>query len=355
MAGQSYSRRDLLKVGLAGAGAFMLAPQAGWAKSPVKAGQVNAVLYCAHFVADAAGYFKKEGLDVEMINSPAGARSAQMVAAGQVHYILGDSAHPQRLTEQGKPTVILFVTDRKCPYANILARKDLYETGLTSIDKLAVIKPQGGGKWKIGATAIGSGTWLYGNFVLRSRPAGDGKTLNDLVEWIGVGGLKSGMGALKTGKIDLNMAVPESILESEAQGFGKLVFDVRDDKQWLAVFKGPISASASYCLKSTTQTLQDETQAYVTAVHKAAQWLKGASPAEIAKAIEKYADSMGLSRESIVTAIEWYKPVWTYDLFFSKENYDNVANVAKGIKAEKSFPYEEIVDMSFLRQAGSRA
>lgn len=278
-----------------------------------------------------------------------------MVAAGQVHYVHGDSAHPQRLTEQGKPTVILLVTDHKCPYANIVVRKDLHQAGLTSIEKLGTMAPPGGKKWKAGVTAIGSGTWLYGNFILRSYAAGPGKTLNDLVEWIGVGGLKSGMGALKTAKIDLNMALPETILESEAQGFAKLLFDVRDDKQWLSVFKGPISAMASYTLKSTTQNLKDETQAYVTAVYKAVRWIKGASPGEIAQAIEKFQDTMGLSKESIVKAIEWYKPVWSYDLVFSKANYANVLTVAKGIKAEKTFPYEEIVDLSFLRKAAGRA
>lgn len=354
MAGGSYSRRDVLKVGATAAGALLLPRRAAGANTPIKAIQVTTVLYCAHLVAEAGGYFKRQGVDVELLTSPAGARSAQMLAAGQVHFVLGDSAHPQRLTEQGKPTTILFATDQKCPYANIVVRKDLHQAGLTSIDKLATMTPKDG-KWKAGATAIGSGTWLYGNFILRSRPAGSGKTLNDLVEWIGVGGTKSGLGALKTGKIDITMAVPEVILESEAGGYGALLFDVREDKQWLPVFKGPISASCSYALKTTTQTLKDETQAYVTAVYKACQWIKGAAPAEIAKVIEKYEDTMGLTKESIVKAIEWYKLVWTYDLVFTRENYDNVANVAKGIKAEKTFPYEEIVDPSFLRKASGRA
>src|SRR5205814_3019540 len=140
---------------------------------------------------------------------------------------------PQRLTEQGKPTVVLFVTDQKCPYANVIVRKDLWDAGVTSIDKLATIKPRSGDKWKGGCTAVGSGTWMYGNFVMRSRALGGGKTLNDLMEWVGVGGNKSGMGALKTAKIDTLQAVPELILETEAQGFGKLLFDVRDDRHWL--------------------------------------------------------------------------------------------------------------------------
>jgi NitT/TauT family transport system substrate-binding protein len=352
---RKLSRRDVLKVGMAGSAAWALAPGFAWGRNPVKATQVTAVLYAAHLVAESGGFFKKEGVDVELVTSPAGARSAQMVAAGQVHYVLGDTGHPQRLTEQGKPTVVLFVTDKKCPYANIQTRKDLREAGLTSIDKLATMKPKDGGKWKAGATAIGSGTWMYGNFILRSHPIGGGKTLNDLVEWIGVGGVKSGLGALKTEKIDINMATPEVLTQAETDGYGATLFDVREEKQWLPVFKGPISASGSYCLKSTPQSLKDETQVYVTAVYKAVQWIKGASPDEITKALERYSDTMGLTPESIRKAVEWYKPVWTYDMVFTRENYDNVNNVARGIKAEKTYPYEEIVDLSFLRKASGSA
>jgi NitT/TauT family transport system substrate-binding protein len=347
-----FSRRDVLKVGVAGAAA-LLGPRRGDARAAVKATQVTSVLYAAHLVAEAGGFFKKEGVEVELLTSPAGARSAQMVAAGQVHYVLGDTSHPQRLTEQGKPTVILFVTDQKCPYANIETRKDLRAAGLTAIDKLATMKARDG-KWKAGATAVGSGTWLYGNFILRSHSIGGGKTLNDLVEWIGVGGTKAGLGALKTEKIDLLMSVPEVIIEAESQGFGALLFDVREDKQWLPVFKGPVSATGSYTLKTTTQNLKDETQAYVNAVHKAVQWLKGASPSEIGGGLERYLDTMGMSKDTVTRAAEWYKHVWTYDMVFTRQNYDNVLNVAKGIKAEKTYPYEEIVDGSFLQRAAGR-
>jgi NitT/TauT family transport system substrate-binding protein len=350
-----FSRRDVLKIGLGSTAALALGARSVSAGAAMKATQVTSVLYAAHLVAETNGFFKKESVEVELLTSPAGARSAQMLAAGQVHYVLGDSSHPQRLTEQGKPTVILFVTDQKCPYANIQTSKDLYQAGLTSIDKLATMKPKDGGKWKAGATAIGSGTWMFGNFILRSHPIAGGKTLNDLVEWIGVGGAKAQLGALKTAKIDLNMASPEVIIQANSEGYGAVAFDVREDKQWMPVFKGPISATSSYTLKSTTQQFKAETQAYVTAVYKAVQWLKGAAPIEVANALEPFNETMGLTKDSVSKAVEWYKPVWTYDLLMTRENYDNGLNVAKGIKTEKTYPYEEIVDGSFLKKASGKA
>jgi NitT/TauT family transport system substrate-binding protein len=350
-----YSRRDVLRIGAAASIAAGFPRRVALARTPIKATQVTGVLYAAHLVAESQGFFKKENVDVELLASPAGARSAQMLAAGQVHFVLGDSSHAQRLTEQGKPTSVLYVTDQKCPYANITVRKELYDAGATSLDKLATMKPKSGDKWKAGATAIGSGTWMYGNYVLRSRALPGGKTLNDHVEWVGVGGIKAALGAMKTGKIDLNMSVPEAILEADKEGIGKTIFDVRDDAQWNAVFKGPISATCGYALKTTTTGLKDETQAYVTSVYKAVQWLKASSPVEIARVLERYQETMGLSGEAVVKSVEWYKHVWTYDMVFTRENYDNVLNVAKGIKAEKTYPYEEIVDESFLRKAAGRA
>jgi NitT/TauT family transport system substrate-binding protein len=350
-----WSRRDVLRVGVTSGAGLALAGGAGrgWGRSPAKAAHVTNVLYAAHLVAESNGFFQKEGVGVELVNSPAGARSAQMLAAAQVDYVLGDTSHPQRLTEQGKPALILFVTDRKCPYANILVREELHRAGLTSLEKLVAMQPADR-KWKVSVTAIGSGTWLYGCFILRSRPAGDGGTLNDRVEWIGTGGTKASLGALKTGRIDLSMAVPEAIFEAQAQGIGRVIFDVRDDAQWLSVFKGPISASGSYALRATVESRREQTQAYVTAVYRTVQWLRSASPEQVARALEPYYELMGLSRESVVKSVAWYKEVWTYDLVFTRECYDAVADIARGIKAEKTFPYEDLVDGSFVARAAGR-
>ena len=51
-----------------------------------------------------------------------------------------------------------------------VVRKDLYDAGITSIEKLAAYKRPDGAKAIVAATAIGSGTWVYGTYV--SRRAG---------------------------------------------------------------------------------------------------------------------------------------------------------------------------------------
>lgn len=170
------TRREFLSAaGILSAAAAL--PRAARAESrPITVSHsVSTFVYGQHLVAREKRFFDEEGVTVDkgFIVPGGGAKVAQALAAGQAMFALGDSNHPLKISEKGKEAVILFATDTRCSYANIVARKDLHDAGLTSIDKLATMKRPGGGKWVIAATAIGSGTWVYGSHVLtrlRLRP-----------------------------------------------------------------------------------------------------------------------------------------------------------------------------------------
>ena len=83
-------------------------------------------------------FFDEEGVSADQgfIVPGGGARVVQAVAAGQAMFALGDSNHPLKISEKGKEAVILFATDTRCSYANIVARRELYDAGLTSIERL---------------------------------------------------------------------------------------------------------------------------------------------------------------------------------------------------------------------------
>ena len=118
-----------------------------------------------------------------------------------------------------------------------------------------------------------------------------------------------------------------------------------------------MSASANYRLVIADDhpLFRGALREAVTGLFDRAEIAEAGSFEDIAKLLDRYADTMGLAPESIRKALAWYKPVWTYDMVFTKQNYDNVNNVAKGIKSEKTYPYEEIVDSSFLKKASGAA
>src|SRR5260370_21416866 len=68
---RSIPRRDVLKIGLAGAGIAALGVPPACGRSPVKGTQVTAVLYAAHLVAEPGGRLHKQSGHVQLLTSPA--------------------------------------------------------------------------------------------------------------------------------------------------------------------------------------------------------------------------------------------------------------------------------------------
>src|ERR671938_125335 len=144
---------------------------------------VSTFVYGQHLVAREKKFFEDEHVSVPAFIVPGGgARVVNAVTAGQALFGLGDSNHPLKATEKGRDTVMLFATDTRCSYANIVVRRELWDKGVRGVEALADAKLLGR-KAVVAATAIGSGTYVYGQYVLRNTKAADGKPVNDAVEW----------------------------------------------------------------------------------------------------------------------------------------------------------------------------
>ncbi|HUO65365.1 MAG TPA: ABC transporter substrate-binding protein, partial [Terriglobales bacterium] len=229
-----WTRRDFIKtVGLAGGAAMAGWPVGARAQGPkaISASHsISTFVYGQHLVAAQKKFFEAEGLlTPDFIVPGGGAKVVQALAAGQVLFALGDSNHPLKITEKGKDALMIFATDRRCSYANIVVRKELFDKGVKSVEALADQKLVGR-KAVIAATAIGSGTYVYGVYVLKHTKPADGKPVNDAVEWVGGGGDLTMLAGLKGGKFDAIMAVPEWQSKAVAQGFGQPIYDVQDEK-----------------------------------------------------------------------------------------------------------------------------
>src|SRR5947208_15864066 len=180
-----------------------------------------------------------------------------------------------KITEKGRDALMIFATDTRCSYANIVVRKDLHDKGVTSVEALADPRLVGR-RAVVAATAIGSGTYVYGVYVLKQTKASDGKPVDDHVDWVGGGASTTMLGGLKAGKFDAIMAVPEWQFAAEGEGFGRVIYDVQDEKAWRRVFGGPIPVTVGYALRETLARSPDLVQAYVNANYRAQQWIRRA-------------------------------------------------------------------------------
>ena len=224
--------------------------------------------------------------------------------------------------------------------------------GVKSVEALADQKLVGR-KAVVAATAIGSGTYVYGNYVLKQMKAPDGKPVNDHVEWVGGGASTTILGGLKAGKFDAIMAVPEWQWAAQDEGFGAPIYDVLDEKAWNRVFGGPIPVTVGYVLKETVEKSPDLVQAYVNANYRAQQWIKGASDAQIADLLHKpYMDTF--SRDVVLRSIKYYKTIFDWDFIIEPKDYENGMKVWVPLALEKPIPYAQAVDMSFVRKAQAK-
>lgn len=357
----ALGRRDFLAAaGILAAAAALPRPLAAQARPPrpiTMSHSVSTFVYAQHLVAKEKRFFEDEGVAVDrgFIVPGAGAKVVQALAAGQALFALGDSNHPLKISERGKEALILFATDTRCSYANIVARKELYDAGLTGVEKLGTMKKPGGGKWVLAATAIGSGTHVYGTYVLEQYKAPDGRPLNSLVEWVGGGASTTMLGGLKAGKFDAIMAVPEWLWAAEDQGFGKAIYNVLEEKAWNQVFGGPLPVTVGYCLKETIEKMPDAVQGYVTACYRAQKWIQKAPDKDILDLLHQpYMDTF--SKEDVLKSIRYYKGILDWDFLVEEKEYNEALKIFLATRTlEKEIPFAKAVDMSFVRKAHQKA
>jgi NitT/TauT family transport system substrate-binding protein len=314
---------------------------------------VSTFVYGQHLVAKEKKFFEAEGVSVPSFIVPGGgAKVVQALAAGQAMFALGDSNHPLKITEKGKDALMIFATDTRCSYANLVVRKELWDKGVKSVEALADARLVGR-KAIVAATAIGSGTYVYGVYVLKGTKAPDGKPVNDHVEWVGGGSSTTMLGGLKAGKFDAIMAVPEWQWATEDEGFGQAIYDVRDEKAWSRVFGGPIPVTVGYTLRETIEKSPDLVQAYVNATYRAQQWIRKAKDEEVVELLHKpYMDTF--SREIVLRSVKYYRTIFDWDFLIEEKDYDNGMKVWVPLAVDKPIPYAKAANMSFVRKAQAK-
>jgi len=350
----TVSRRHFLQATTAGVTLAAL-PRFGWAQAkPITVSHsVSTFVYGQHLVAREKKMFEEEGVSVSDFLVPGGgARVANAVTAGQAMFGLGDSNHPLKATEKGRDTLMLFTTDTRCSYANVVVRKELFDKGVKSVEQLADQRLVGR-KAVMAATAVGSGTHVYGVYVLKGTKAADGKTVHDHVEWVGGGASTTMLGGLKAAKFDAIMAVPEWQWEAEKQEFGKAIYDVQDEKAWNRVFGGPIAVTVGYALRETIEKSPEQVQGYVNAVYKAQQWIRKAKDEEIVELLYKPYMST-FDREIVTRSVKYYRTIFDWDCAIAEKDYTNALKVFIPIALEKPVPYAKAVEPSFLKKAQAK-
>ena len=340
------TRRAMLSVAGGAAGVLAFGRHAGAAE--LKAARdiypTAEVAYLSHYVADSQGFFKDAGLDCKLIQGGSGVKMREIVASGQGDIGIGDMSHPMQLSNHGRSARILLPVDIRNSSVVFMRNNRLAAAGVTTLEQFAASKRPDGHKPIIGVSSLGGTNHVWASYYMEVLK------LDDQVTWVGVGDVESMLGALKTQQIDVLVNSTALLSHAVEHGWGSLLFDGSSEANWNKYIGGPVPATAHFTLLATIEKDPAKTQAFITALWRATQWIKAHSVDECYGASEAYLGST--SRESTLFDITQMKPLFDYNGAIDPDSYARGSKVwFRELTGIKPIAMDDIIEPKFATVA----
>ncbi len=263
---------------LAGAAllAVTFAGTASWAQAPEKpnvslaVGGKAGLYYLPLTIAERLGYFKDEGLNVEISDFAGGAKSLEALIGGSVDVVSGAYEHTINMQAKGQH-IVAFVLMGRAPAISI---------GVATEKAANVHGPKDLKGFKMGVSAPGSSTNIALNFYL----AQGGLKPSD-VSIIGVGSTAGSLAAMRSGQIDGMSNVDPVMTMLEQKKEVKILVDTRTPKGTEALYGGPMPAATLYTHDEFIKKYPRTVQALANAIVRADKWLAKAGPSDVLKTV----------------------------------------------------------------------
>ncbi len=305
-------RRSIIAVA-ASAPAWSMAGAMAQGKAGSAVYPVAVPTYEGLFVAQEKGYFKDEGYDFKLIQGGNGVKTREILASRQGDFAIADILHVLQLNKNGRPAKALITVDQRAPGVRFAVRKDLYDQGIDTVQKVVAWKRPDGKRPIFGVSSIGGTSHLWTHYFMEKMG------LADKVTWIGVGNVETMLGSLKTRQVDVLSSAISVTSEAEKNGWGKVIYSPSEAATWNAVVGGPVPVNVQFCLAQTIDKEPEKVQAFTNAVWRAQQWIKANSPENILTGIERFVGST--SREANLLEIGELKDVADWNGLITPESY----------------------------------
>lgn len=236
----------------------------------IAVGGKAAFYYLPLTIAEQLGYFKAEGLEVEISDFAGGSRALQAVVGGSADVVSGAFEHTINLQSKGQKYQA-FVLQGRAPQISMGISPKTMPNYRTVTD----LK----GK-KIGVSAPGSSTNMVANLILSRAGLKPGD-----VSFIGVGTAAGALTAFRSGQIDAMSNIDPVMTMLEQKGEIRIIADTRTLKGTVDVFGGPMPAGCLYAPAEFIQKNPNTVQAMTHAIVHSLKWLQTAGPSDIIKTV----------------------------------------------------------------------
>lgn len=252
-------------------------------------------IYLPAKLCESLGYFKDEGLDVELLNEAAGVDAENELLAGAVVAVVGFYDHCIDLQAKGK-FVESIVQLSQAP-----GEVELVSSKHPEIKTMADLKGQ-----NLGVTGLGSST----NFLTQYLMVKAGVRLGDFTS-IPVGAGQTFIAAMQQDKIQAGMTTEPTVSRMLSTGEARILLDLRTSENTAAVLGGTYPSAALYMetrwVEKNRPTVQKLANAFVKTLH----YIATHSAEEITAKMPK--DFYAADRAAYVKALADGKGMFTPD------------------------------------------
>jgi len=230
----------------------------------------RAFAYLPLTIADQLGFFRDEGLDVQITDHAESGAAAQALMAGAVD-ICSDSFEKIVNLQSKNQILKAFVLQSRTPQIAF----GLSTRNLPSAASVADLR----GK-KVGVMAIDSSACLMTNLLLAKA----GLQIQD-VSLIPVGSSGAAFSAIRSGQIDALCSSDPAMTMLEQKGDVKIISDARSLRGASELFGGSMPSACLFAHADFLQKNPNTCQAITHAMVHSLKWLQTAGPGDIIKAV----------------------------------------------------------------------
>lgn len=272
------------------------APAAAPVKLPkvnIMVGGLEKIIYLPAKLTENLGYFKEEGLEVELTTQASGVNAEQALIAGEVQGVVGFYDHTIDIQAKGKylQEVVQFATN---PGARIMVSNKVKD----QIKTLADLK----GK-NIGITSSGASSHFLVNYLVTKG----GNSTKDYVPLaVGAGGTL--VAAMEQGKVDLAWATQPTTALLEEKGIASTFVDLESQEGASKTLNGTYPAASLYMNADYVKKNPEVVQRLANAFVKTLNYLNTHKADEIADKMPKeyYAGDKDLYVKSLQASLSMF-------------------------------------------------
>ena len=291
-------------------------------------------------IAERNGYFKAEGLDLEIQDFPGGARALQALLGGSVDVVSG--AYEHTITQQAKgQNIEALVLQGK--YAGIVL-------GMSKAKAATYKSPADLKGMKIGVTAPGSSTNMFVNVLLAKAGLKP-----DAVAIIGVGATAGAVAIMKRGEIDAIANLDPVIAQLESDGTVVPVVDTRTAKGMQDVYGGAYAAGCIYVPVDFAKKYPNTAQAVVNAMMRALRFIQTSTPDQIVAAVPSdYYTDKALYKAALEKNLDGFKHDGSIGMDAAQAVYRDLKSFDPQIQAAPSVDLAKTFNMTFQQKAAQK-